>query len=979
MIRVERKINKKAIISLILLVAFVILLTASILLNVLGGKESGGSPSKKPPLEILAGESTYGSYNVAYPFIEDSALMQIGVSDKLRSFKLTRPGEDGDMMLYYTDENGHEDLYFPNIFASDENIAYSSIYAAVGGDGLGMVPMVSYLCSAVGFTAFQDRIPLSEDESTRTAQLVTFGFTENEYVTIDVAYTVPAENEGDEPRLERHSIKIGKKMVSGSGRYFMVDGRDYIYCSAFDYFEYGLQGYLAFVKPYIVTEGMAGDESILAAYLTREFTQWKNTIHDTPGDVVEAGSRVVINAETLVPSYDKYGGYASDGFKKTTIFLEGLDKDPAYSRLLATLVGSKVGVYYDYMTPGADPNDALIFTLASQSKLIDFSKKDSTEYRYTILYIESVLSDTEEKNAIGTPVGDCDLVKVGYTLSIDGTPIATQNNSIHHAIIDLKDERIPADVRETLAAGSVGDLAKALTFSVNYTKDTAEKYEMQYVICDILEIYDKDGRPIDKVAADSSVVYRYYLVADGVRNEEIHVGSVSFAEPDKDNEETAHLREALMGKEIAHDIELLVMSYTDYSELLYDFVTYKVAEIEYFVTSELITSFGFTNASDRDPFVAESFYSYTDKMTGKNKLYGIDVDSCVNVVKYFMGVTDESASMSDGLLGDETVAIGLTPEHMEKYGLYAYTIFIELPRGIYPIEDENYNDEDALDNFDCRDTLSFYLYISEKQYDGSRYVASDMYDLVAKVDGDMFDFLDYDFADFWARRTLLLVDVHQIENMKFEFNMDDLYGSYNLDLTHETVYVDEEGNTYLAEPEDIYTDRYNLSHIDVTQFGKCVETEFSKFLAAKGLDTTSLTVLFNNVRGDGSMIMGNRDTLGSASYKNYMNLVYGIYYTDIIDDLTEAERDEIKSGEPMMSMSLLLDSKAYYYTYDFHRLDDRRIMVTLYESDGEGNQLSEEVSDFYISTFAFKKIVRGFFGVLNAEDIDPEIGYPKED
>lgn len=980
MIRVEKKINKKAIISLILLVSFVFLLTAAILLNVLGGKESGGGTSTKPPLEVLSGESTYGSYNVAYPFISDDSLMRISVSDKMKSFTLARPDEKGDMMLKYTDEDGNEELYFPNIFASDENIAYSSLYAIDGADGLGMIPLVSYLCSAVGFTAFQERIPLSSDESIRTAQLVSFGFAENEYVTVDIAYTIPAETEGDEPTLDRHTVRIGKKTVAGSGRYFMVDNRDYIYCSALDYFDYGLQGFVSFIKPYIVTEGMAGDESILATYLTREFTQWNNTIHNNLGDVVEAGSRVIMDAEVLVPAYEKYGGYDSDGFKKTVFHLDGLEKEPSYSRLLAALVGKKVGVYYDYMTPGADPRDAITFTLTTQSKEIDFSKKDSARYDYTIHYIESVLSDTDEKTAIGTPVEGHDLVKVGYTLSIDGTPIITQYNTIHHAVIDLRDERIPTDVRATLAAGSVGDLSRAVSFSVDYTKDNAVEYGVKYVVSDILEIYDKDGRPASEVAEDSSVVYRYYLVVDGVKDEDVHVGSVSFADPENEDEDTKSLRAALVGKKIAYDLELTVMTYTEYSEFLYDFITYNVAEIEYFVTSELVTSFGFTNASDRDPFVAESFYSYTDKMTGKNKLYGIDVDACINVVKYLMGVSDSSSSSkAEGLLGDKTVALGLTPENMEKYGLYAYTLFIELPRGIYPIEDENYNDENALDNFDCRDTLSFYIFVSEEQYDGSRYVASDMYDLVAKVDSDMFDFLDYDFADFWARRTLLLVDVHQIENMKFEFNMDDLYGSYNLDFTHETVYVDEDGNTYLDEPVNIYTDVYNLSHIDVTPFGKCTETEFSKFLAAKGLGSTSLETLYNNVRGDGSMLMGNRDSLGSATYKNYMNLVYGIYYTGVLSDLTEAEKDEIKSGTPMMSMSVLLDSKAYYYTYDFHRVDDRRIMVTLYESDEKGNQLSEEVSDFYISSFAFKKIVRGFFDVLNAKDVDPEVGYPKED
>ena len=81
----------------------------------------------------------------------------------------------------------------------------------------------------------------------------------------------------------------------------------------------------------------------------------------------------------------------------------------------------------------------------------------------------------------------------------------------------------------------------------------------------------------------------------------------------------------------------------------------------------------------------------------------------------------------------------------------------------------------------------------------------------------------------------------------------------------------------------------------------------------------------------------------------------------------------------MMKMSVQLDRQAYSYTYDFHRVDDRRIMVTLYRTDAEGNRVSEAVSDFYISTFAFKKIVRAFFDVLNLKTVDNEVGYPKED
>ena len=51
-------------------------------------------------------------------------------------------------------------------------------------------------------------------------------------------------------------------------------------------------------------------------------------------------------------------------------------------------------------------------------------------------------------------------------------------------------------------------------------------------------------------------------------------------------------------------------------------------------------------------------------------------------------------------------------------------------------------------------------------------------------------------------------------------------------------------------------------------------------------------------------------------------------------------------------------------------------MVRLYEEDGEGNMLqSAAVSDFYISTYGFKKIVNNFLSLMNGEQFDIESGY----
>ena len=82
-----------------------------------------------------------------------------------------------------------------------------------------------------------------------------------------------------------------------------------------------------------------------------------------------------------------------------------------------------------------------------------------------------------------------------------------------------------------------------------------------------------------------------------------------------------------------------------------------------------------------------------------------------------------------------------------------------------------------------------------------------------------------------------------------------------------------------------------------------------------------------------------------------------------------------------MRMHLKVEGKEYYYTYDFYRIDDRRIMVSLYRSDEGGNKIESlgEVSDYYITTFAFKKLVNQYIGILNGEDVDESLSYTWED
>ena len=61
-----------------------------------------------------------------------------------------------------------------------------------------------------------------------------------------------------------------------------------------------------------------------------------------------------------------------------------------------------------------------------------------------------------------------------------------------------------------------------------------------------------------------------------------------------------------------------------------------------------------------------------------------------------------------------------------------------------------------------------------------------------------------------------------------------------------------------------------------------------------------------------------------------------------------------------------VDGYKYYYTYEFYRVSDRCVMVN-FSKYTTGGELVSSVADFYVSTFAFKKFVYKYIGILNKE------------
>jgi hypothetical protein len=80
----------------------------------------------------------------------------------------------------------------------------------------------------------------------------------------------------------------------------------------------------------------------------------------------------------------------------------------------------------------------------------------------------------------------------------------------------------------------------------------------------------------------------------------------------------------------------------------------------------------------------------------KYELYALNSNACEAVLRVLGGL-ETSATSSTGLVGVKTVDIGLNPDILEHYGLYANEIYLELPRGISNIRYDDMPDDEFYD------------------------------------------------------------------------------------------------------------------------------------------------------------------------------------------------------------------------------------------------------------------------------------------
>ena len=982
----KRKINKNVLSLIILGVMLAVLLAVFFTVKAFERENGtqGGTSITPPTVNEALGEAVYAGAPLAYEHIEEKQMQYILVYNRdkegrLCTFDFTALA-DGSFILSYSLDGTTKNMvpYIPEIVGAEGDFDYTSLYAIENNDSYGRIYLLTYLCTALGTTYFQERIELPDDPAESEAMLKRFGLDDASASNVAFSYV------GADKTEKSHKVTIGERALSGTGYYFRVDDRDVVYYTTSNYFGYALRGFEEFVNGRLVAEGLDSDYNF-EPYLTSDFKQWINTEHRKEGERVTDGATVIASGTQALPltagsDYTPEGAF--DGYflntGTVTFDYNELKVHADFERFYRQLVGREVG---DYGTP-------LYVTVldelgSSSGHLLAFGDKSELDYSYRIKAIESVITATDEiRDAAALDGAVYDLIKVTYDLYIDGEK---QNDFDLHAVMDLTDPLVPAELASRLRTAGVGAVDEVL--DITYTPEHSTRVNESLYVSSISAIFSREGELQEKVTADSYVSITYYEVIDGRRTASRNI-TLDLAAEDN-SERWKELRDKLVGLGIGSDLGIKLYS-KDYSyELMRGFSEYRIDRIEEFITSELVVAFRYINKVEQDPFFGESVYENTmdeHEGYGQYTIYGIDSTVCQSVVKLLGGVGDDGTTTSSGYAG-EAVALGLTHDNMRKYGLYAHTIYFELPRGIYdPSDYEEGNDDmtsedlSDLSSYAWHDTLGFYLYISEEK-DGYRYVGSDMYDLIARVPAEDFSFLDYSFSELWARNSFLFMDVTKIKEIAFDFSMTDYYGSYSFDVSKETWYVGQSptgGGMASLKPFDGSTPSTRL-YVNITSSGNTRPTEYERIRDEKGLDSLSVSAIYNTLYNGGKdWFAGSIDTYGIINYKGLYEKIFRTYYQDRI--LTDEEASEALSRERLMQMKVKVwdndgNVRAGYYAYDFHYVDGSRVLVSAYRMDDSGRVITAKVSDFTISNLAFENIVLSVYGILDGKFLDENEGY----
>ena len=224
-----------------------------------------------------------------------------------------------------------------------------------------------------------------------------------------------------------------------------------------------------------------------------------------------------------------------------------------------------------------------------------------------------------------------------------------------------------------------------------------------------------------------------------------------------------------------------------------------------------------------------------------------------------------------------------------------------------------------------------------------------------------------------------MIDHSIIQSVDVEINMDDVFGSYEFTLKHTPVYIkngeilrDQAGN-FIREPVE-GASMHNFVTVRTTPKNMNISNTLLAEVYKNNPTMPSVDVddLYTIANGGVATEIG-YDTAGASNFKSVLRVLYGIDYTGVLSD--EEVDDAIQNSRKILSIAVSLTNNSRRYVYEFYRVSERKVMVNLYAVGGDSNDRKYEVSGFYVSTFAAKKMIDAFVDLLNGVTVDPEGSY----
>ncbi len=794
-------------------------------------------------------------------------------------------------------------------------------------------------------------------------------------------------------------VYIGSPTVDDSGYYLYLEGRNIVYTTRSSYLADVVEKDLGYyIAPRLVTES----ENNYAFMLTPGFKIEDGKFVDAAGTPVTDGATVGVTTET-VRTYDTNGGGDHNAYGVFEMIDLKTHEDK--ETFAAVFSGKNVGDTMDVVT--------LQQALTKSGKAID----------YHIIKVAGIIQGDTYIEHPESPitVTATDRVVVAYT---DGTRTTVggmdAGAKIFYGYLNLADAKTPEIFRAALVGKTVGGADFDETVHIEYDGYNNDISTMKFELKEIISIVDADKQALDAADYGTTVTFAYRLLEDGVLVSEssmvITIPPAGSGEGQFDNpktwtdmvggngvatEMTAYWTErvarGLLGLKKGSCLDdkgnsTKVIEVPFAVEYLSDFTIYDDMKIEYFVTYQEELSFAFTN--EHNVFHGSNLYEIKN---GEKAMYSLDPD-----------VANEVLTLFQDLKGDETVAVGLDHETIDKYSLYDYRLSYSMPFDVYS---ESVGD---IDYYYHKRSIGYNLYISRKMEDGSRYIGSEQYDIVVKLeDGSQFDFLDWSFYTKWMQNSLLMVSYENLRRMVFDLNFEGAEGSdYNtiwgFDITvdqtypYPTTYYDEETGkdevTYEAMPRlyaalanlglhsgvKDYATLRNLMTYTIKTYNPKNDVEFNeqstmagKFVQIISENTAYVETLSNAGWQDLDAVYGNKltsngvDMYGSDNLRGLLLMLNTMrYWGEAADDLSEEEIASITSGDYTMRMALtLIDAtdktyteKGYvltFYNYGMHSL----VTVTDVAS-GERSDL------FYIQSREVRRLAEAVVGLTKGEVID---------